>query len=104
MTDKTVKAESLRLQSGGRESGLSIWKRDADCYDVTTRAGRVAALRSDFTEDERGTRTAIPGTWRVRWEHHDADGHYIEQPQDIQGLHFASVYEAFAFYCGQVLA
>jgi hypothetical protein len=62
---------------------LSISKRDADCYDVYHQPSRVpakpgekkvgthrvAAIRSEFTEDAQGRRTMIPGTWHIRWEH-----------------------------------
>lgn len=91
---------------------LSIGKRDADCYDVyfSPRAGddrhggRVAALRAEFTQDAQGKRTAIPGTWHIRWEHRDADGKFDRDfPKDVEALRFGSVHEAFAFYVGQVL-
>lgn len=95
---------------------LSIGKRDADCYDVYYHkgfnsghpSGRVAALRSEFTTDEAtGARTATPGTWSIRWEHHSADTNYErvakDIPKEIEGLNFQSVHEAFAFYCSRVL-
>jgi len=85
-------------------SYLSITKRDADCYDVYDGDRRVAALRSEFTEDEKYERTAIPGTWRIRWEHRNAEDKFdIDFPAEIANLRFNSVYEAFGFYCGQVL-
>lgn len=91
---------------------LSIGKRDADCYDVYFKpghgdkrpGGRVAALRSEYTQDAQGVRTAIPGTWGIRWEHHKDDGSYDRDfPKEIEALRFGSVHEAFAFYVGQVL-
>ena len=87
-----------------KKSYLSIGKRDADCYDVYDGDSRVAALRSEFTEDENHERTAIPGTWRIRWEHRDKNDRYAPQDPAISGLKFGSAHEAFAFYCGQVLA
>lgn len=88
---------------------VTIFKRDADCYDVTDNKGRIAALRSDFTESKAG-RVAIPGTWRIRWEFTDGvpDGHYhtgrsINPPAAISDLTFDSVHEAFAYFCSQVL-
>ncbi|UTC29730.1 hypothetical protein BAJUN_01000 [Bajunvirus bajun] len=97
--------------------GLSIGKRDADCYDVYYSGprigqeghpgGRVAALRSSFTEDEKGERTATPGTWIIRWEHRDPDTKYErfqkDIPEAIESLRFESVHEAYAFYCSRVL-
>lgn len=87
-----------------RKLYLSIGKRDADCYDVCDTGGRCAALRSDFTEDEQGARASVPGTWRIRWEEHDVGGNYIRPDPAIENLRFNTVTEAFAFYCGQVLA
>jgi hypothetical protein len=88
-----------------KTEGLSIFKRDADCYDVCSNGGRVAALRSDFTEHPTTrARTMIPGTWRIRWEHHDENGRFLrDTPEAIEKLKFGTVHEAFAFYCGQVL-
>lgn len=88
---------------------VTIFKRDADCYDITDHKGRIAALRSDFTETPEG-RVAIPGTWIIRWEFTDgvADGVYyngrsIQPPLGIRERTFQSVHEAFAFFCGLVL-
>ena len=89
---------------------LAISKRDADCYDVTDGQERVAALRADFTTDDKGNRTATPGTWRIRWE--DSEGRaaraarfaMIKIPDRLEELRFQSVQEAFAFYVGQVLS
>ncbi|AXQ68809.1 hypothetical protein HOU00_gp316 [Caulobacter phage CcrPW] len=80
---------------------LTINKRDADCYDVTDGDRRVAALRSAFTEDEKGKRTMIPGTWCIRWEGPDfrQDAGRIV----LEALRFNTVHEAFAFFCGQCL-
>lgn len=87
---------------------LSIGKRDADCYDVTNGDERVAALRSSFTEDDNGKRTAIPGTWIIRAEaslrQDPAMDALFNGGEAANRLHFASVTEAFAFFCSQVLA
>lgn len=82
-----------------RQERLEIFKRDVNCYDVYTRQGRIAAIRSDFTIDEHGILTATPGTWYVRDE---TGGNGDATIYD--GLRFASVTEAFALYCTQVLA
>lgn len=98
---------------------LSIGKRDADCYDVYHKPSmappapgekkvgthRVAAIRSDFTEDEKGNRTMVPGTWRIRWEHkYEGEDRFPNDiPKEIEGLKFQTVHDAFAFYCSQVL-
>jgi hypothetical protein len=92
--------------SGFKTDGLSIFKRDADCYDITSDGGRVAALRAEFTEDAAGERTATPGTWRIRWENRTTDGlrsFAHDVPPAVEALRFGTVHEAFAFYCGQVL-
>jgi len=76
---------------------LKIFKRDADCYDIVDDRGRVAGLRSDFTEDSPGgARTATPGTWRIS---------HIKDRDGVQftGMKFASATEAFAAFCGQCL-
>lgn len=92
------------MTDSNRFSSLAIFKRDADCYDVTNKGARVAALRSEFTEDPAGARTAIPGTWRIRWEHRDAKGDFIIPYEPLAKLRFNSAIEAFAFYVSQVLA
>lgn len=80
--------------------GLSIGKRDADCYDVSDGSRRIAALRSEFTTDDKGERTAINGTWIIRWE---GDG-WRDKPGPMEGLKFTTVHAAFACLCEQVLA
>ena len=80
--------------------GLSIGKRDADCYDVWDGKSRIAALRSEFTTEDNGDRTALNGTWIIRWE---GDG-YRDTPVPMDGLKFTTVHAAFAFLCDQVLA
>lgn len=93
-----------------KRSHLSISKRDADCYDVYDGDRRVAALRSDFTEDAQRIRTMTPGTWIIRWEFKDgqptdlsAGGSWVKMPKEIEGLTFQTVHDAFAFFCSQVL-
>lgn len=105
-------------------NNLSISKRDADCYDVYHKPNalppkpgekkvgshRVAALRSEYTHDEKGERIAIPGTWCIRWEHKyendykDGERPFANDiPKAIEALRFQTVHDAFAFYCSQVL-
>lgn len=93
-----------------KRTQLSISKRDADCYDVYDGNRRIAALRSDFTEDADRIRTMTPGTWIIRWEFKDgvpteisAGGSWVKVPEAIEGLVFQSVHDAFAFFCSQVL-
>jgi hypothetical protein len=81
-----------------KRNGLSIWKRDADCYDVSDGKERIGALRSEFTEDEKRNRTMIPGTWGIRWE-----GSIREDFKGWPDLRFGTAHEAFAFFCSQVL-
>jgi len=99
---------------------LSIGKRDADCYDVyhhpsslppkpgekKVGSHRIAALRSEYTEDDKGYRTATPGTWRIRWEHkYEGEDRFPNDiPKEIEALTFGTVHDAFAFYCSQVLS
>lgn len=99
---------------------LSISKRDADCYDVYHQPSRVpakpgekkvgthrvAAIRSQFTEDAQGRRTMIPGTWHIRWEHkYEGEDRFAnDTPEAVEKLRFQTVHDAFAFYCSQVLA
>lgn len=71
---------------------LSITKRGGDCYDVWDTKQRIAALRAEFTE-ENGVRTAVPRTWRIRWE---IPGHHAE-------FKLFDQYEAFSYVCRTIL-
>ncbi|UTC28892.1 hypothetical protein MARCHEWKA_03800 [Brevundimonas phage vB_BpoS-Marchewka] len=91
-----------------RLDSLSIRKRDADAYDIDytagvydrVKSGRVARLRAAFTEDEKGVRTATPGTWRILWE---GDRLGLDLSDDLTSRDFASAHEAFAVFVEKVL-